>query len=316
MKKITLLSILALLFTSCSTTIQQSTSSIDESTSQSISTSTGITVDELKDKLNDASFAEAKTILLNNLTRDNVDTINELAIQYAIYKPLYYLKIEVNDIFNNRTEKFTQTNGFFLKNRGNDAYIKALDNVYFRRSLLSLFKHDKKIITTLSASTESSFQNPYIKEFESTYATSPTLKPVEILEGIDEAKRQYNLALEHGLSEEVIELYVLNPGSISKKKNRVDYLRENINSVFGNHVVISEIGYMDYYYDSGYGTPDLWNYYDFSNEVILSVIYENNDLVYKNSYPYTFHDNYDFIYDALKDYEHHVRDSTTVVVDK
>lgn len=191
--------------------------------------------------LENASYLEAANTLVDNLTRDNVDQIHKAAIDLGLIKPMYIyreLPYELN---------FYIMYSYAIESGcGNKAYQKALDNIYFRKALLAVFDHENFVSTTHYAYLRSSSFDSDKYELSPSYKISSELEDVEIKEGIEEAKKWYALALNNGLSNEKIEVYV---NDHIGENPRTEYLVEAFNEVFGDHISIIKKRYYvpDYY---------------------------------------------------------------------
>ena len=153
---------------------------------------------------------------------------------------------------------YSTTYGFFLNpTGGNDAYVAALDNQYFRNALLSILDYDH--IAALSYSSALFQQSNQNK----SYKISPAFNSND---GIEKAKEQFALAKNNGLDSQIIEIFIhkINANNPLQKAKQ-DYLCEVIEEVFGDSVKIKEIEFpwdTDYYsrvtyYPSYYLSGDL-----------------------------------------------------------
>ena len=229
--------------------------------------------DAFIERLYQAPYQESKKMLLSKLNEDNVDLINKLAIEIGIYKPMFVQTINTTQDDGTISTGFQTTAYILSPFLGNEAYRKAIDNVYFRKAILALFTHnDEEIMTTSHiASLVLNEEKKYPKAthyFENTYKSATNLTAVDLKEGIEEAKAQFNLALENGLSNDIIELYVLDPHrghTSSRDINRVEFMERLVQEAFGNKVVVVEKEWTIY----------SWDFYDFSigNNVYLRGLY-------------------------------------------
>lgn len=180
--------------------------------------------------LENASYLDAANTLAGNLTRDNVNQIHKAAIDLGLIKPMYIYREVPYEI------NFYIMYSYAIESRcGNEAYQKALDNIYFRKALLAVFDHENFVSTTHYAYLRSSSFDSERFELSPSYKVSSELEDVEIKEGIEEAKKWYVLALNNGLSDEKIEVYV---NDHRNENPRTDYLVEVFSEVFGDHVSI------------------------------------------------------------------------------
>lgn len=191
--------------------------------------------------LENASYLEAANTLVDNLTPDNVDQIHKAAIDLGLIKPMYMYRELPYEVNFNIIYSYAIESGC-----GNEAYQKALDNIYFRKALLAVFDHENFVSTTHYAYLRSSSFDSDRFELSPSYKISSELEDVEIKEGIEEAKKWYALALNNGLSNEKIEVYV---NDHKDEDPRTEYLIEVFNEVFGDHIsIIKKRYYVPYYY--------------------------------------------------------------------
>lgn len=150
-----------------------------------------------------------------------------------------------------------KTYGFRLNpTQGNDAYREAVNNEHFRKALLALLGHDDIRTLTHNSYISRGYYDNVPDTYSSTWRTGHDLPPVVLLEGVDEARSQFALALEEGLPKETIELYV---GDVSYRNQKVTLLQSLAQEAFGDRVRIVPKVYSDeqYYFDS---PPDGYPY--------------------------------------------------------
>ena len=191
--------------------------------------------------LENASYLEAANTLADNLTRDNVNQIHKAAIDLGLIKPMYIYRELPYEIDFSIIYTYAIESGC-----GNEAYQKALDNIYFRKALLAVFDHENFVSTTHYAYLRSSSFDSERFELSPSYKVSSELEDVEIKEGVEEAKKWYALALNNGLSDEKIEVYVYDHRD---ENPRTEYLVEVFSEVFGDHIsIIKKHYYVPEYY--------------------------------------------------------------------
>ena len=189
----------------------------------------------------DVGFVESRRLLSDALKEDNVNDIQKLAINLGLIKPMFVYR-ELDEEAN-----FSLYYSYTLELRcGNDAYKEALDNIHFRKAIFSLFDHNNFLKTTHFYYLNSPNFDSNLYGVEPSNRISEELSQVVSLEGIDEAKIQYELALEKGLPEKTIEVYVSNTKAESI---RTEYLNQLFLEVFGDNVkIVSKNFYSPYYY--------------------------------------------------------------------
>lgn len=193
-----LIAILPILMTSCF--------SNNEASSNSLNTSIYSSEVDYIHEFENLSYADSKSLLLNRLNEDNVDEINQLAIELGFYKPVYRLYY-VPDLDQRDIIEVPIIYSCYLETNGNEAYKKALDNLYFRKALLSLFTYDNIDSLSYGKTMIDSYRNNDNCVVEATRKTTESLSPVIVTEGVEEAKRYFDSALQNGLSEDIIEIY-------------------------------------------------------------------------------------------------------------
>lgn len=270
--------------------------------------------DAFIERLYQAPYQESKKMLLSKLNEDNLDLINKLAIEIGIYKPMFVNTINTTQDDGAVSTSYYTTAYILSPFLGNEAYRKAIDNVYFRKAILALFTHnDEEIMTTSHIdSLVLNEEKKYRKSthyFEDTYKSATKLTAVDLKEGIEEAKTQFNLALENGLSNDIIELYVLAPRrghTTSRIINRVELMERLVQEAFGNKVVVVEKKWTSYSWEL-YDLPQgnniyLRGLYFFYAEATLSIESFSLRLLSDD------HDDntYDFIAHALRGFDHYI----------
>lgn len=226
----------AVLLVGCSSNAVVSTSS-EKSLQLSSSLPTKLDISNFKN----VGFVETRRLLAEHLSKENADDIQKLAIDLGLIKPMFVYR-ELDEKAN-----FSLYYSYALELRcGNNAYKEALDNVYFRKALFSLFDHDNYLKTTHFHYLNSTDYDSSLYGTEPTDKISAELNQAPSLEGVDVAKRQYELALRKGLPEETIEVYV----DDAKVENlRAEYLNQLFLNVFGESVrVVSKHFFCPYYY--------------------------------------------------------------------
>ena len=209
-----------------------SESSFASESSLSNEVSESITSSEIN---KEPSYQETKNMLLNELNESTIEEVNKKAIELAVYKPMF----EIHYCGEDENFKQTYTSLYFLhKNRGNDAYKKALDNIHFRKALLALFTHDQnEYLATTYVATFKYDSKDFFYNLP-TYKAYPSSNEVIVEEGIEVAKKEYALALETGLNEDPIELY-LDFYYPLDFKNGNELLLSSLKEVFGEHVKVT-----------------------------------------------------------------------------
>ena len=266
-------------------------------------------------------YHEAKSMLLDMLKDDNLQDINELAIEIGVYKPMYrYCGLKSSN------DEYI-TYGYVLSPTiGNDAYLEAIDNMHFRKALLAIFTHSDDMIITSPSNELFDFYNdesPY--NYEYTYKTASDLEDVSVNEGIIEAKNEYQLAINTGLSDRVIELYMRKPYDAkpyhNRERNRINLLNDYIKEVFGDQVIIVEKDFSDNYLSSGLITPlqFIAGPSNFYHEVVLSMspgchisTTEDKESIYTEG---SISTTYDYIVHALNGFNLYTIQENTLHVD-
>lgn len=135
---------------------------------------------------------------------------------------------------------YSNTYGFYLNTKGgNEAYKTALDNTYFRLSLLNILNHENMLLLTTNPTLYNRYSGDAYNIYSGTYQTNSSTKSVEINESKEEATRLYDLAKEQGLNDETIELYV-EKDTIERVVNRNNYLKNIIDEIYKGKVVLVE----------------------------------------------------------------------------
>ena len=166
-----------------------------------------------------------------------------------------------------------KTYGFALNpNQGNDAYRAALDNAHFRKATLALLRHSDIKTLTHNSAISRGYYDGVSDTFSPTNQSGRDLPPVISSEGIEEAASQFALALQDGLPEDTIELYV---GDVSCRKEKVALLQSLAREAFGDRVEIIGKEYADeqYYYSTGTDYPYIQGRRTFYYEIELDGFY-------------------------------------------
>lgn len=182
------------------------------------------------------SFEDTKKLLLDYLTEDNVEEVNELAINYGIYKPMYseyYLPTSSGE------RKYFRTYAYGLNSyRGNAAYREALDNLYFRKTIFALFKHEDYELT--SSKSKEVHKNPNC--YKPTYKFSPSSKEIILNEGIEEAKSLYHKAVETGIKNNTTkQLYLKSENASELVYEKRDLFTTSFTRVMGSSIRFSYV---------------------------------------------------------------------------
>ena len=159
----------------------------------------------------------------------------------------------IQDTFN----AVNYTYGFALNEEGgNDAYKNALSNVYFRKAILSVLSHDKIKELSHNASLFKGVYDTAAYRYFPTSQTNPKLESVDIEEGLNEAKSQYNSAKANGLGNETIEIYTIDgTPNLERQEAKMTYLESAFKEVFDDEVkIIFKNKPIDFY--------ATYNYYD------------------------------------------------------
>ena len=189
-------------------------------------------------------------IVIDNLIDDGTTDYDYLAATNDIDK-IYHLR---DNLF-----QTDYTYGFILNSAaGNEAYKKALNNKYFRNALLAILDHSKVKELTHYISLFNGAYDGADYRYITTNQTNPNLDAIAINEGVEEAKAQYTLAKENGITSDNIEIYTIDETNIVHKEAKIKYLEDAFNEVFGNDVkiVLKESPVYSYstynYYDNNY----------------------------------------------------------------
>lgn len=205
------------------------------------------------------TFQDTKRLLLDYLTEDNVEEVNELAINYGIFKPMYS-----QYYFSEGEKQYSTSFGYLLnQNRGNDAYQEALNNLYFRKAIFSLFTHDEYEMTCTYVQRIQLNSEKY----SPTYQTTPNSKAIVLEEGVAKAKEYYNKAKETGLKDDHVEIYLWDQSSGEVYRQKNSLIESLFSEVFG-----SFISFKYKYYDLDFSSSMsniLVSYVPFYNEINL-----------------------------------------------
>ena len=208
-----------------------------------------------------------------DLRRNDESIVFDIVDASEAFDSSYYVKERINFGL--------KTYGFVLNpEAGNDAYRSALDDVHFRKAILSLLRHEDIRTLTHNSYISRGIYDTVADSYAPTYQSGRDLPAVALSEGVEEAVTEFAQA--EDLPEGVIELYV---GDASLRNEKVALLQELFAQVFGDRVTVSAKTYPDeqFYYFTPTGYPYLAGKRTFYSEIELDGFFYPSGAAYIKS---------------------------------